>query len=94
MTANLKTGENYRVVNFFQHFLWGLGYVYFCYDVICNYEKFLKDLVKVSEQHELHEEWLQMSQEMTGFLSVLHGKTHTWDCQVSLTKSCTQFYFY
>ncbi|KAK4030544.1 hypothetical protein OUZ56_023787 [Daphnia magna] len=76
VTANLKSGENYRVVNFFQHFLWTLGYVYFCYDVICNY-----DLVKVSEGHEMHVEWMRMSKEMTGFFQ-FHGRTHTWNCQV------------
>ncbi|KAK4021895.1 hypothetical protein OUZ56_007384 [Daphnia magna] len=82
VAANLKTGENYRIVHFFQHFLWTIGYIYFCYDVICNYEKFLKDLIKVSEGHLLHGEWARMSKEMVGFLSVLHGRTHTWDCQV------------
>ncbi|KAI9554881.1 hypothetical protein GHT06_020158 [Daphnia sinensis] len=61
VTANLKSEENYRVVNFSQHFLWTLGYVYFCYDVICNYGKFFKDLVKVSEGHKMHDEWMRMT---------------------------------
>ncbi|KZS13889.1 Uncharacterized protein APZ42_020886 [Daphnia magna] len=84
VTANLKSGENYRIVNFFHHFLWTL------------------DLLKVSEGHEMHVEWMllttllvtstsattsfaimmRMIKEMSGFLSVLHGRTHTWDFQV------------
>lgn len=49
----------------------------------------LREIFKRSREsfratYEMHEDWLRMSQEMIVFLSVLHGRTHTWDCQVSL----------
>ncbi|XP_032793824.2 uncharacterized protein LOC116930556 [Daphnia magna] len=59
-----------------------LGYLYFCYDVICNYSTFAKDVAKLSVGHPNHEDFDRMSTEMTGFLSVFHGRTHVWDCQV------------
>ncbi|KAK4009313.1 hypothetical protein OUZ56_018430 [Daphnia magna] len=82
VTGNLKTGESYRFVHHFHKILWALGYLYFCYDVICNYSTFAKDVSKLSVGHPDHENFDRMSNEMTGFLSVLHGRTHVWDCQV------------
>ena len=82
VTGNLKTGESYRFVHHFHKMLWALGYLYFCYDVICNYSIFSKDVAKLSVGHPDHEAFDQMSTEMTGFLSVFHGRTHVWDCQV------------
>ncbi|KAI9560522.1 hypothetical protein GHT06_011457 [Daphnia sinensis] len=51
-------------------------YLYFCYDVVCNYSTFAKDVAKLSVGHPEHENFDRMSNEMTGFLSVLHGRTH------------------
>jgi hypothetical protein len=69
-------------VHHFHKILWALGYLYFCYDVICNYSTFAKDAAKLSAVNPNHEDFDRMSTEMTGFLSVLHGRTHAWDFQV------------
>ncbi|EFX74981.1 hypothetical protein DAPPUDRAFT_108355 [Daphnia pulex] len=82
VTGNLKTGESYRFVHHIHHILWGLGYLYLCYDVICNYSTFAKDVAKLSVGHPDHDDFDRMCTEMMGFLSVLHGRTHVWDCQV------------
>ena len=70
VTGNLKTGESYRFVHHFHHILWGLGYLYLCYDVICNYSTFAEDVAKLSVAHPDHDDFKRMCSEMTGFLQV------------------------
>ncbi|KAK4037158.1 hypothetical protein OUZ56_029200 [Daphnia magna] len=48
-----------------------------------KYKAGRENVAKLSVGHPDHENFDRMSNEMTGgFLSVLHGRTHVWDCQV------------
>ncbi len=44
--------------------------------------------------HPNHENFDRMSTEMTGFLSLLHGRTHNWDFQVIWLKRSILFNFF
>lgn len=74
--ANTNKGESYRIIHHMQLQMWKLGYKYFCYDVVCKYWTFAQDVAKLLPQ------FRGMIEEQTPFLSVVHGKTHQWDCQV------------
>lgn len=52
---------------------------FFCYDVVCNYWPFAKDVGTKLET----EDFKKHTEEMVPFLSRFHGKTHTMFCQVT-----------
>lgn len=74
--ANLKKGENYRVVHYMHNFAFEKNVRFFCYDIVCRYWDFAK---KVGESFP---QCKDMTENMRPFLSRFHGKAHGWDCQV------------
>ena len=73
---DMHEGENYRLVLYMLNESYKLGYKIFCYDVICNFVRFLRNLVLDLPQ------FMPLLEEVTHFLSRMHGKTHEWVCQV------------
>ena len=73
---DMHEGENYRLVLWMLQISHKLGYKVFCYDVVCNFVRFLRNLVVKAP------EFKYLLDEVTPFLSRMHGKTHEWVCQV------------
>lgn len=75
----MEKGESYRHILYLHNFALQENFKFFCYDVICNYWPFAKDVGKKLET----EDFKKHTEEMVPFLSRFHGKTHTMFCQVT-----------
>lgn len=78
---NLHQGETYRHVLYIQEQVCNKKKddtpTFFCYDVVCQYWKFL---ISVAEKIE---RFKPLVEKMKPFLSRWHGQTHAWYCQVT-----------
>lgn len=78
---NLHQGETYRHVLYIQEQVCNNKKddttTFFCYDVVCQYWKFL---ISVAEKIE---RFKPLVEKMKPFLSRWHGQTHAWYCQVT-----------
>jgi hypothetical protein len=74
--TDMHEGENYRLVLWMLQISHKMGYTVFCYDVICNFMRFLKNLALKAPNFKY------LLEIITPFLSRMHGKTHDWVCQV------------
>lgn len=73
---NMFSGENYRYVHYVQNEAFKKNVKFFCYDVACRYKPFVERIGKKIP------EFLPLSEKMTLFLSLMHGKTHVDRCKV------------
>ena len=74
--ANMKTGENYRLVHCLQKEAWDMNVKFFCYDVVCRFQPFSENVSRAFD------EFSSITESMQPFLSRMHGKTHHYACQV------------
>lgn len=74
---NMFKGESFTHVAFIHNEAMRCGSKFFCYDVICQYWKWMGK--KVSKQFP---EYRGLTKKMNGFLPIMHSKAHHWPCQV------------
>ncbi len=77
--ANLYKGETYRHTHFLHNYAFHHKVRFFINDVVCRYWAFAE---KVGWKLP---EYRALTEAMIAFLSRMHGKTHTLDCQVFKT---------
>lgn len=76
--ANMFMGETYRHTHFIHTYLKQKKYKFLCSDVACKYWPFAE---KVDENAK-DPNYINVTQNMSPFLGRMHGRTHTWSCQV------------
>ncbi len=87
--VDMDKGESYRHILYLHDFALKEKFKFFCYDVVCNYWPFAKDVgTKLTT-----EDFKKHTEEMIAFLSRFHGKTHSIWCQVTVYFK-TYFIFY
>jgi hypothetical protein len=74
---NMFKGESWTHTAFMHHEAWKSKATFFCYDVVCQYWKWM--LQKVGAEFP---EYDLMTKEMTGILPIMHQMAHQLPCQV------------
>ena len=85
--VDMVKGETYRHVHCLHHHAFKTGSAFVCYDIICNYWTFAKD---VSEKIN---EFKDNTDRMFPFLFRWHGKAHERYCQVIVVKEIVNHLF-
>ncbi|KZS01797.1 Uncharacterized protein APZ42_001435, partial [Daphnia magna] len=75
---DMDKGESYRHILYLHDFALQQKLKFFCYDVVCNYWPFAKDVGTKLET----EDFKKHTEKMVPFLSRFHGKTHKMFCQL------------
>lgn len=73
---NMHEGESMTYTLFLQKLVFGLNCKFFCNDVICRYEKFVRKVAIAFPEYQ------QMTSKMKGILPRMHAKAHHWPCPV------------
>ncbi|EFX69219.1 hypothetical protein DAPPUDRAFT_329377 [Daphnia pulex] len=73
---NMQEGESMKHILFLQKLVFGLNCKFFCNDVICGYEKFVRKVAIAFPEYQ------QMTSKMKGILPRIHAKAHHWPFQI------------